>query len=202
MGNPKYLAPEQLLDDDITEAVDIYGLGVMAYELLSGEGPFQSRTPADLVKAHLTSEAPDIRERRPEVPVSVAELLIRCLAREPTHRPTAADVVRILDGGTALEQRSDEAIDIQTLLKKRIPQTVLITGGVSIFLAQLVGDFDNPRLYSAALVLAGTAIVVSAIVAWFHGEKGRQRAPAVEYILLTAVVAAGVALSAWVLLGG
>lgn len=208
IGNPEYLSPEQLLDKDLTEMADIYALGILGYELFTGEGPYDARSRTDMVKAHLTMEPRDLQALRPEVPSRVADMLRRCLAREPNHRPSAVDVLRTLQGdptagGTAVASAGHgEVADLQTLLRKRVPQVVLITGGVGFGLAQLVEGFGDARLYSATLALMATAVVISAIIAWFHGEKGRQRAPALEYILLSILGVAGVALSVWIYLSG
>lgn len=204
LGNPRYLSPEQLLDEPVTGSSDIYAFGIMAYELLTGEPPYEARTAADWVKAHLNGEPRDMKTLRWDVPGPVADLVRRCLAREPRHRPAAVDVERTLargdetasgpDGSPGVPS-PDELSDVQTLLKKRVPQAVLITGTVAVFITQIISGFENPRLYSASLVLAVTAVAVSAVVAWFHGERGHQKAPAMEYVILAVVVSAGVALS-------
>ncbi|MBT8337851.1 MAG: serine/threonine protein kinase, partial [Gemmatimonadetes bacterium] len=56
VGDPRYLSPEQLQDKDLTEQSDIYGLGILGYELFTGEGPYQARSNADYIRAHLTQE--------------------------------------------------------------------------------------------------------------------------------------------------
>lgn len=211
LGDPRYLSPEQLLDEPVTGSSDIYAFGVMAYELLAGAPPYEASTPADWVKAHLNGEPREMRALRWDVPEAVADLLKRCLAREPRHRPSAADVERILArddgsaGGAAAPARDgggEELSDVQTLLRKRVPQAVLITGTVAVFITQIISGFENPRLYSASLVLGATAVAVSAVVAWFHGERGHQKAPAVEYAILAVVVVVGLALSGAIYLLG
>lgn len=203
LGDPRYLSPEQLLDEPVTGNSDVYSFGITAYELLTGQPPYDAKTPADWVKAHLNGEPRDLKELRWDVPDSAADLVQRCLAREPRHRPSAADVERILSRGDeasapptgAAGASAEDLSDVQTLLKKRVPQAVLITGTVAVFITQILSGFENPRLYSASLVLAITAVAVSAVIAWFHGERGRQRAPATEYIILAVLIVGGLALS-------
>jgi len=208
IGNPRYLSPEQLMDQDVTEMADIYAVGILGYELLTGEGPYEARSRMDLLKAHLGGEPRDLRTLRPEVPAPVADVLRRCLAREPNHRPSAQDVLRALDGGGAhghggaAAAAGQEVADLQTLLRKRVPQVVLITGGVGFGMAQLVEGFGDPRLYSATLALMATAVALSAVIAWFHGEKGRQRTTVLEWVLLSVIGVAGLALTIWIYLGG
>ncbi|UCC26416.1 MAG: serine/threonine protein kinase [Gemmatimonadales bacterium] len=211
IGNPEYLSPEQLLDQDLTEMADIYAFGILGYELLAGEGPYDARSRTDMIKAHLTMEPRDLGSLRPEAPPAVAALLKRCLAREPNHRPSAADVLRTLEGGqgggTAVSATGDEISDIQTLLKKRVPQVVIGTAVLGFGFTTVISDFaDRGALrdsaYLASWVFTATAVAIAAIVAWFHGEKGRQRAPALEYVLLGVIGVAGLALSAWIYFTG
>ncbi|MDT8340966.1 MAG: serine/threonine-protein kinase [Longimicrobiales bacterium] len=210
LGDPRYTSPEQLMDGDVTEAADIYAFGILGYEILSGEGPYPARSRMEMIQAHLTAEPRDLRTLRPDVPPAVADMLRRCLARDPRHRPSAQDVARALRGGySGARSAAGEAIpampegaDLQTLLRKRVPQVVLITGGVGFGIAQLVEGFGDARLYTATLALIAAAVAASAVVAWFHGERGRQRAPLLEWVLLSVIGAAGLALSARIYLGG
>ena len=203
IGTPKYMSPERLRDEVVTEASDMYAVGVLGYELLTGEGPYDARTNAEWIRAHLKDEPRDISATRPDIPPAVRDLLVRCLDRTPNHRPTAADALRTLQQpkspptARALppEEAREEVADVQTLLKKRVPQTVFVTGGVVFLLLQLVQGFDDGRLFAAALVLGAAAVAVSAVIAWFHGERGHQKAPAVEYVILAILVAGGLALS-------
>jgi serine/threonine protein kinase len=216
IGDPSHMSPEQLRDEDVTEMSDIYGLGVLGYELLTGDGPYDATTRADRIKAHLTAEPRDLKQLRPDVPVPVADLLRRCLAREPKYRPSAGDVLRVLDAARNPTGLAADAIgaapihetpDLQTLLRRKVPQVVLITGAVGYFFTEVVNNFRDAEMlrsssYPAAWVVMITAVLLSAIIAWFHGEQGRQRAPAVEYVLLGVVGIAGFALSAWIYVTG
>ena len=98
VGDPRYLSPEQLLDHDLTELADMYAVGVLGYELFTGDGPYDAKTNTQWITAHLTAEPRDLRQLRPDVAPEVADLLRRCLNREPNHRPSAADAARVLSG--------------------------------------------------------------------------------------------------------
>lgn len=96
IGDLRYRSPEQLRGGEITELADIYGLGLLGFELLAGESPFDVASASELVTAHLQQPP-----RRPsslgvDVDDDLEQLLLRCLAKEPAHRPAAADVVRQL----------------------------------------------------------------------------------------------------------
>ncbi|MEE2899739.1 MAG: serine/threonine-protein kinase, partial [Gemmatimonadota bacterium] len=66
MGDPRYLSPEQLLDQDLTELADIYAFGVLGYELLTGEGPYIARTNTQWIMAHLNQDPKDLLGMRPD----------------------------------------------------------------------------------------------------------------------------------------
>jgi len=109
LGTPAYMAPEQATANPQTDhRADIYALGVVAYELLTGSQPFAGRSPAAVLAAHVVEDPEPVERRRPAVPPMLAALIRDCLAKRPAERPqTAAQVMHLLDaivtpsGGTA-----------------------------------------------------------------------------------------------------
>ena len=103
IGTPTYMAPEQAAGDPATDSrADIYAFGAMAYELLAGHPPFYNLTPARLLAAHMGEKPKDIRTLRADCPEALAELVMRCLEKEPDARPQhATDLVRVLDSITS-----------------------------------------------------------------------------------------------------
>jgi serine/threonine-protein kinase len=99
LGTPAYMAPEQAAADPrIDHRADIYAFGCLAYEALTGAPPFGVRPPAALMAAHTIETPEPVDRRRPDVPPALAELVMRCLAKEPGHRPqSAAELVEVLD---------------------------------------------------------------------------------------------------------
>lgn len=217
IGNPKYLSPEQLREESITEMVDIYAFGILGYELLAGRGPYEGTNNAQMMAAHLQAEPRPLEELRGGVPAELADLLRRCLNKNPKKRPRASDIVRILEeedpamsgayasvahpGAAAV---GGDPTDIQELVKRRVPQIVLSTvaGGTALLLAVggLAGDEFLPRVaFPVTAVFVVAAILTSTVIAWFHGEKGKQNAPALEYTLLAVIAVAWIAGTALVL---
>ncbi|HUF13199.1 MAG TPA: protein kinase [Longimicrobiales bacterium] len=96
IGTPVYMAPEQAYGDDCVDPrADIYALGVVAYELLCGEPPFNGTNATAVLAAHLTAEPPPLRARRPDLPSGIEDVVMRCLAKDPRHRwPDAASLAR------------------------------------------------------------------------------------------------------------
>jgi len=99
LGTPAYMAPEQAAADPNTDhRADIYALGVVGYEMLAGTPPFHGRTPQSLLTAQLTERPAPIHVRRYDVPVALADLLMKCLEKDPAARPkSAAEVLRVLE---------------------------------------------------------------------------------------------------------
>jgi serine/threonine protein kinase len=99
LGTPAYMAPEQATASPQTDhRADIYALGAMAYEMLTGSPPFSGRSPQAVLAAHVVEEAPPVERRRPAVPPMLANLVKECLAKRPADRPqAAADVMYALD---------------------------------------------------------------------------------------------------------
>jgi hypothetical protein len=86
VGTPQYMSPEQFYDKPVTGASDQYSLGIVAFEMLSGQKPFDGKSVAEIITKHLFSEPPDIRQGRPDLPDVVKEAIDRMLAKEPAAR--------------------------------------------------------------------------------------------------------------------
>src|SRR5690606_25947165 len=99
IGTPAYMAPEQLAADPSADhRIDLYAVGLLAYELLAGKSPFASKSPPDTMAAQFTREPPPLETIRDDVPPALASLVRRLLAKRPEDRP--ADAQQVL---TALE---------------------------------------------------------------------------------------------------
>ena len=91
IGTPAYMAPEQAAGDaDIDHRADVYSLGAMAYELLTGQVVFPNRTPQRMLAAHMSETPKSVAELRPDTPAVLADLVMQCLAKEASARPQDA----------------------------------------------------------------------------------------------------------------
>jgi serine/threonine protein kinase len=194
LGDPHYLSPEQLLDGEATELTDMYLFGVLGYELLSGQSPYVARSATEWIKAHLQQEPKDLRELRPDAPAALADLLRRCLNREPLHRPSAVDVIRALQGSVApgpqAAAHASDPSDITELLKRRVPQVLIVAVGAGVGLIQLADAMEDllpPKTKLLTVIFVVASVLASAVIAWFHGERGKQKATATEYVLLSLI---------------
>ena len=94
IGTPAYMAPEQLAaDPDADQRVDIYAVGLLAYELLSGASPFAAPSPTATMTAQLTRIPEPLHVLRSDVPPAFSELVQHCLAKSPDDRPRDAQAV-------------------------------------------------------------------------------------------------------------
>jgi hypothetical protein len=105
VGTPQYMSPEQLSGEAATDRTDVYALGLLAYELVAGRGPFESTSPQALIAAHLRDVPKPLSTVRPDVDPEFERVVAACLEKDPARRPAAADVAKLLapGGGVALE---------------------------------------------------------------------------------------------------
>ena len=94
LGTPAYIAPEQAFGDpDLDHRADIYALGVLAYEMLTGHPPFSGRSPQEVMQAHAKRVPDQVTIRRPETPPAMAKIVMQCLAKRPADRPSSASAI-------------------------------------------------------------------------------------------------------------
>jgi serine/threonine-protein kinase len=99
LGTPAYMAPEQAVaDPTVDHRADIYSLGVVAYEMLTGSSPYHASTPQAMLAAHVTQAAEPITSKRGDIPGDLAAIIMRCLAKAPADRfATAGELVDALE---------------------------------------------------------------------------------------------------------
>ena len=147
LGTPSYMAPEQVAADPATDhRADLYALGIMGYELLTGFTPFHSRTPQATLTAHLTEAPRPLREIRPEVPSGLAALVERCLEKDPDRRPQSAAQV------TAALETSSGSTMVLPRVSRGTRRPWLVAGlTLLVVLAVLAGIFFSRSTPSNAI---------------------------------------------------
>jgi eukaryotic-like serine/threonine-protein kinase len=90
LGTAAYLSPEQALGEEVTAAADVYSLGCVLFECLTGRTPYVFDTLAELAVKHREEPITPVRELRPEIPEELEAVVMRSLARNPEYRPPSA----------------------------------------------------------------------------------------------------------------
>jgi TolB-like protein len=154
IGTPAYMAPEQLAGDPTADhRLDLYAVGLLAYELLIGASPFSASSPAATMAAQLTRTPEPLHDVRPEVPAQLSALIMRCLEKHPDHRPPTAE---------ALQAELDAV---------STPRGALISGESAT--SAMRGASARSALLGAAVVVAMSAVAYAFVV-----QRGRADGPA------------------------
>ncbi|MBA2452656.1 MAG: protein kinase [Chloroflexia bacterium] len=140
IGTPAYMAPEQLRGEPATPRSDIYALGILAYELLSGAPPFAGRAPYAVMLAQIDEQPEPVHQRRDGMPAAASLAVSRALEKDPGQRfPTAGEFARQFasapDGARNL-QPAGIAVAGAATIKSAAP-TLSLSGGSSAAPAQV-----------------------------------------------------------------
>jgi tetratricopeptide (TPR) repeat protein len=138
LGTPAYMAPEQAAADPHADhRIDIYAVGAVAYEMLTGSPPFTGPTPQAVLAAHMTKPPEPIAAVRPAVPTALVTVVMRCLEKKPADRwQTAEELLQQLEavatssGGTPPTELSPARRKRSLLLGGALVATILLAVGL------------------------------------------------------------------------
>lgn len=121
IGSVQYLAPELLDKIEATPQSDIYALGVLMYEMLIGEVPFRGKTAVDTAMMHKSKRIPQVNRINPNIPQSIANIIIKATAPLPSQRyRTAYEMYRDLDTALSSGRRFEPEIQLNQKPRRRI----------------------------------------------------------------------------------
>jgi len=170
MGTPAYMAPEQAEGSAISEKTDIYALGIVLYEMLSGSVPFKASTPSAVLIKHLQETPAPLRKLRREVPAGLESLVMRSLEKKPQKRPRdmqeIAKELQKLDATMLVDENS-----------KRVVPSRIWRGRLEGYLTRL----KNPRA-AITVIAAGLALALGGFGYryWSGGKKAEVVSIAVQ----------------------
>jgi serine/threonine protein kinase/tetratricopeptide (TPR) repeat protein len=157
LGTPAYIAPEQAAaDSEVDHRADIYSFGALAYEMLTGEPPFGRRVAQKLIVAHLTEQPVPVAERRTGLPPALTSLVMRCLEKDPAHRPQSTrEIMRDLDllivanpsGGTRVRESTMASIAVLPFVNlSPDPENEFFSDGITEEILNTLYDVPGVRV--------------------------------------------------------
>jgi eukaryotic-like serine/threonine-protein kinase len=185
MGTAAYLSPEQALGEEVTAAADLYSLGCVLYELLTGRTPYVFETLPELVVKHRDEVIPPVRELRPDVPERLEAAVMHALARNPDYRPASAaalaEELAVASPDPPIRPRRATGRRATEVPAPSAPTQVLSAPRTRSRRQHTPG---SRRLWLAlAAIVAAVALVIAlAVAAGNHGgtQQPAQNAPAVQ----------------------
>ena len=139
VGTTDYVSPEQALGNEVTGQSDVYSLGIVLYEMLTGEVPFKGKSSMDVALKHVREGLPDVQKRRSEVSAALAAVVEKATAKEMANRyPSASEMVRDLEEVLAYEAARGQTEGEATAVLRQLPKAVLTKSSSRKRLARLL----------------------------------------------------------------
>jgi serine/threonine-protein kinase len=146
IGTPAYLSPEQALGEDVDRRADIYGLGAMLYEMLTGERPFGKETVIGLALQHVNDPVPNVLNLRPDLPGEVDVIIKRAMAKNRENRYSTAlelahDLNKVAYEGEPTLQKIPALVDRETAASPAASRAGWMVAGLILLLALAGGAY-------------------------------------------------------------
>lgn len=199
LGDPTHVSPEQLKDGNVTDRSDVYSLGLLAYEMLTGRSPYDADNRREMWAAHFQASPRPISDFRDDVDEALEALIADCLSKEPQQRPTATQVVERLESGPVPPPSPSCFTE---LVRRRVPHVLAVFAPAGWLVVELVQQMETAEFlptpaHHLTLVTYLVGLPGVTVGAWFHGEEGRQKRRRSEtcwYIILSVIWLAACAL--------
>ncbi len=179
-GTPQYMAPEQATGSQLDARCDLYAIGVILYQMVTGHLPFDGQNSMEVLTKHVNEPPVPPRQRQPDAPISEAmeALILRALEKDPALRPQSAEEFRLLLLEVPRHRPAVEAIKTRGALATPSHGTTLPSGAPSSALsAAEPGHPAWPRRGVAVVTVAALVLLLGAGA--FFKRRGSQPAPSV-----------------------
>jgi len=166
IGTPAYISPEQALGEDVDRRADIYGLGAMLYEMLTGERPFGKDSVIGLALQHVNDPVPNVLHLRPDLPGEVDVLIKTAMAKNRENRYDTAlefahELNKVAYEGEPTLQKIPALVDRQSAQASAFNRTGWFVAGVILLLALAGGAY---AFFGQGMVFSPPASTVTALV--------------------------------------
>ena len=163
IGTPEYMSPEQVELKDVDKRADIYALGIVLYEMVTGRVPFEGETPLSIAMKHKTEKAKNVRELNPQVSAGLAGIISKCMEKDPGNRYQSAE--ELLE---ALNKAEQELATGERIVPKKEP----------ISTKEITVTFQVKKLVvpAAAVIL----LVIIALAVWKFLPRKDSAVPPVQ----------------------
>jgi hypothetical protein len=173
LGTLGYIAPEQILGKPTTSRSDLFALGVIAYEALTGVQPFVRSTPAETLAATIRDDPQPLRREVPDLPASLVKVVERCLDKDPAERPASTRDLALFLEAVASEINEAAGPRKRTGQDHRVRNQIVATWCV-LWLALTVAQWTYVRNMgdgAAAAVVESDLARAERLVAGVHRER-------------------------------
>ncbi len=166
-GTPRYIAPEQAISSNkALPQSDIYALGIILYELLCGETPFNGESPMEIALSHISDAPPPPRSKDPSIPPAVERELLKALDKEPEKRhQTASELIRAVRQAYGMTTQ-----EVAAYVPPPVSKSTTTTTETAVPVKTAASSPARRRLSPALLALAAL-LVVGAIAAFVIGGQ-------------------------------
>ena len=165
LGTTDYVSPEQALGQPVTVQSDLYSLGIVLYEMLTGEVPFSGETPVAVAMRHVREQVPDVQARRGEVSAATAAVVERATAIDLKVRyASAAAMITDLEEALSIEAaRAGQATGEVTSVLRTLPRSSR---------RRLPWRMRHPARWAASLALVGAIVALVLVLALGNTHRG------------------------------